>query len=234
MRLPIEYFQIFYYLLFTMTIIISSLESKSFKLDYFALLLSSAKPSKKLSSTQCIPNQLFSSYNQRNCLYSIVLWSSLSKCSCKCLALWVFKKNLYVLIYLSLALTFLSSALIFFSFALIYWSLILQAWLLLFQALRFWALYFWASLFGFHHFKSHLVNFLYFFDLDPIILDLYLQNICLVSLISMQCVLKQTSRQIYKDNVSSIKLGCKAKKRKQSDIKNYDQILKLDNEDWAS
>lgn len=127
----------------------------------------------------------------------------------------------------------MSSALIFFSFALIYWSLILQAWLLLFQILCFWASYLWASLFRFHHFESHLVNFLYFFDLDSIILDPCLQNICLVSLISMQCILKPTSWQIYKDNVNNIKLNCKAKKKRQSNIKNYGKILRLDNEDWA-
>ena len=60
-----------------MSIMTLSSESKSFKLNYFAILLNITRPNKKFSSTWYIPNQLFSSYDQQNCWCFIT--SSLKK-----------------------------------------------------------------------------------------------------------------------------------------------------------
>lgn len=91
-------------------------------------------------------------------------------------------------------------------------------------------------LFGSHSFGPYFANSLHFFGstfLNLILLVLYtsltlpnlsLQNICPVILV-VRRVLKQTSWQTYKNNVSGIKLSCRAIKEGLSGPNNYNQIF---------
>ena len=67
----------------------------------------------------------------------------------------------------------------------------------------------WASLSRLYHFEPHPVSSLHSFDLILIIPGLRFRNTCPISVMSMQHVSKQTSRQTYKDNICGIKLSCR-------------------------
>lgn len=64
-----------------------------------------------------------------------------------------------------------------------------------------------------YFFNSYLVDFLHFFDSNSALPNLCLRNIYLVTLV-LGRVLKQSNLWIYKNNICSIKFGCRAKKSK--------------------
>lgn len=115
------------------------------------------------------------------------------------------------------ALTFPSLALTFPRLALTFLSLMFLSFTLTFRASL---SRFRASLFKS---RSHPVGSLHFFDLDPTAPDPRLRNTRPVPGMSMRRVLKRASRRIYKDNISGMKLGCRAMGRRQSGPNNQDQ-----------
>lgn len=73
----------------------------------------------------------------------------------------------------------------------------------------------WLSFFWVYLFKPYPVGFLYFFDPNLTSPDLCLRKIYLVfTTVVVRRVLKQSSWQTYKSNVSSIELNCMAIRRK--------------------
>lgn len=66
-----------------------------FKLDYFVMLSSFARPSKDPYFAQYISNRWFLSRNWQNCWCFIMSPSGPSKCNSKCLALLASKKNFW-------------------------------------------------------------------------------------------------------------------------------------------
>ena len=84
-----------------------------------------------------------------------------------------------------------------------------------------------------HSFEPHLIDFLYFFDPDSIVLGSCFRNTCPISVMPMQRVLKRASWQTYKDNGCNIKLSCWAIEIRQSGPEN--QIIRIrDNQDRTS
>ena len=79
-----------------------------------------------------------------------------------------------------------------------------------FEPCAFKASHLWASFSGFHHFEPHLVGSLHSFDLVLTASGLRFRNTCPISIMSMRHVSKRTSQRTYKDNVSDMKLSCKA------------------------
>ena len=73
-----------------------------------------------------------------------------------------------------------------------------------------------------HIFEPHSVGSLHFFDPDSNTSNPCLWNISLVTLV-LERFLKKSSWQIYKDNASGMKLGCRTIRRKQSKPDNQNQ-----------
>ena len=147
-----------------------------------------------------------------------MLLSCLSKCNCRCLALFAFEKNFWGFVFPSLAF-------IVPSLAIIYLNSTFRAWFSLFQALHFQASHLWASFFGFHHFKPHPIGFLHFFNPDLTIPDPCFRNTCPISVMPMWRVFKQASWRNYKNNSCDMKLSCRAIKKRQSRPEN--QIIRI-------
>ena len=79
-----------------------------------------------------------------------------------------------------------------------------------------------------HFFKYHIISSLHLFNLVIIAPDPCFWNTGLILVMSMQCVSKQASWLIYKDNSCDIKFSCRAIKRKQSELDNPDQITRIE------
>ena len=75
---------------------------------------------------------------------------------------------------------------------------------------------------GLHSLSPHSIGSLHFFDPNPTPPDPRLRNIHSVTSV-VRCVLKQSSRRTYKDNINDIKLGCKAIERRHSGPNNQDR-----------
>ena len=162
------------------------------------------------------------------------------KCSCRYLLLSASKKDFWSFTFPSLALTY--SRLILQAWLKLFWALRSRALRIWASPLCFWALLSrfkscphvfkpYSDVFEPyvyerhstsstlseprpHVFGTHLVGSLHFFNPDPAPPDCCLRNTHLVRVMSMRRVLKQASQRTYKNNVSGMKLGCKAIERR--------------------